>query len=267
MHLRALLGHGVTVQGSAWQDVEITALATDSREVGQGMLFAALPGSKLDGSSFIPQALARGAAAVLADASFKGGDLGVPLILDPQPRRRLALIAARFYQKQPRCVVAVTGTNGKTSVVGFTRQLWAQLGRPAASLGTLGLEGPAGLGAPGLTTPDPIALHRLLAELAEDGIDHLALEASSHGLDQHRLDGVRIRRRRVHQSVTRPLRLSRRRRFTTRRPSSACSASCWSPREPPCSTPISRSSDSSPKPVAHAASRFSTTAGRRNGCA
>jgi UDP-N-acetylmuramoyl-L-alanyl-D-glutamate--2,6-diaminopimelate ligase len=192
MHLRALLGHGVTVQGSAWQDVEITALGTDSREVGQGMLFAALPGSKLDGSSFIPQALARGAAAVLADASFKGGDLGVPLILDPQPRRRLALIAARFYQKQPRCVAAVTGTNGKTSVVGFTRQLWAQLGHPAASLGTLGLERPAGPGAPGLTTPDPIALHRLLAELAEDGIDHLALEASSHGLDQCRLDGVQI---------------------------------------------------------------------------
>ena len=192
MRLRALLGHGVIVQGRAWQDVEITALATDSRAVGPGMLFAALPGSRLDGGVFIPEALARGAAAVLADASYEGGDLGVPLILDPQPRRRLALIAARFYQKQPRCVVAVTGTNGKTSVVGFTRQLWTALGHPAASLGTLGLHGPAGLGAADLTTPDPIALHRLLAELADAGVDHLALEASSHGLDQHRLDGVRI---------------------------------------------------------------------------
>jgi UDP-N-acetylmuramoyl-L-alanyl-D-glutamate--2,6-diaminopimelate ligase len=192
MRLRALLDHGVIAEGAAWQDVEITGLATDSREVAPGMLFAALPGSRLDGSAFIAEALARGAAAVLADASYQGGDLGVPLIRDPQPRRRLALLAARFYQKQPRCVVAVTGTNGKTSVVGFTRQLWTALGRPAASLGTLGLEGPAGLGAPGLTTPDPIALHRLLAELAAAGVDHLALEASSHGLDQHRLDGVRI---------------------------------------------------------------------------
>ncbi len=192
MRLRVLLGHGVTVQGAAWQDVEIAALATDSREVEPGSLFAALPGSKLDGDAFIPEALARGAAAVLADPSYEGPDLGVPLILDPQPRRRLALIAAAFYRAQPGCVVAVTGTNGKTSVVGFTRQLWVGLGRSAASLGTLGLDGPAGLGATGHTTPDPVALHRLLAELADAGVDHLALEASSHGLDQHRLDGVRI---------------------------------------------------------------------------
>jgi UDP-N-acetylmuramoyl-L-alanyl-D-glutamate--2,6-diaminopimelate ligase len=192
MRLRVLLGHGVIVQGSAWQNVEITGLTTDSRTVAPGMLFAALPGSKVDGAAFVPEALARGAAAVLADASLQGGALGVPLILDPQPRRRLALLAARFYQKQPRCVVAVTGTNGKTSVVGFARQLWSALGRPAASLGTLGLEGPAGLGAAALTTPDPILLHRLLAELADAGVDHLALEASSHGLDQRRLDGVRI---------------------------------------------------------------------------
>ena len=192
MRLRTLLGHGVTVQGSAWQDVEIAALATDSREVGPGMLFAALPGSRLDGAAFIDQALARGAAAVLADTSYQSHDLGVPLIVASQPRRQLALIAARFFAKQPRCVVAVTGTNGKTSVVGFTRQLWAALGREAASLGTLGLEGPAALATTGHTTPDPVALHRLLAELADAGVDHLALEASSHGLDQHRLDGVQI---------------------------------------------------------------------------
>ena len=108
MRLRALLGHGVTVQGAAWQDVEITGLATDSREVGPGMLFAALPGSRLDGAAFIPEALARRAAAVLADASYSGGELRVPLILDPHPRRRLALLAASFYGKQPRCVVEVT---------------------------------------------------------------------------------------------------------------------------------------------------------------
>ena len=192
MRLRALLGDGVIVQGSAWQDVEITGLATDSREVTPGTLFAALPGSRLDGSAFIPEALRRGAAAVLADAGCATGDLGVPLIRDPQPRKRLALIAAAFFERQPRCVVAVTGTNGKTSVAGFTRQLWSALGHQAASLGTLGLEGMPGGGGTGLTTPDPIALHRLLAELADAGIDHLALEASSHGLDQHRLDGVRI---------------------------------------------------------------------------
>jgi UDP-N-acetylmuramoyl-L-alanyl-D-glutamate--2,6-diaminopimelate ligase len=197
MRLRALLGHGVMVQGSAWEDVEITALATDSRTVGPGMLFAALPGSKVDGSRFIAEALAHGASAILADRSVAGSALadarpGVPLILDPQPRRRLALIAARFFEKQPRCVVAVTGTNGKTSVVSFTRQLWTLLGHPAAALGTLGLDAPAGLSATGHTTPDPVALHRLLAELAVAGVDHLALEASSHGLDQHRLDGVRF---------------------------------------------------------------------------
>jgi UDP-N-acetylmuramoyl-L-alanyl-D-glutamate--2,6-diaminopimelate ligase len=191
MRLRALLGDGVVVRGAGWQDVEISGLAVDSRAVAPGMLFAALPGSRLDGAAFIPQALAQGAAALLVPAAYDG-EPGVPVILDSQPRRRLALLAARFYHAQPRCVVAVTGTNGKTSVVGFTRQLWTALGHPAASLGTLGLAGPAGLGAPGLTTPDPVALHRLLAELAAGGVDHLALEASSHGLDQHRLDGVRI---------------------------------------------------------------------------
>jgi UDP-N-acetylmuramoyl-L-alanyl-D-glutamate--2,6-diaminopimelate ligase len=114
------------------------------------------------------------------------------VVIDPSPRRRLALVAARFYGTQPETVVAVTGTNGKTSVVGFTRQLFAALGRPAAALGTLGLESPSGRIETGLTTIDPIRLHALLAGLAEAGVSHLALEASSHGLDQHRLDGVRL---------------------------------------------------------------------------
>jgi UDP-N-acetylmuramoyl-L-alanyl-D-glutamate--2,6-diaminopimelate ligase len=182
----------MTVQGEGWETVEITGLAADSRAVGPGMLFAALPGARLDGRAYIAQAIARGAAAVLGDPSLAGAPLGVPLVLDPEPRRRLALIAAQFHGRQPRCIVAVTGTNGKTSVVSFVRQLWARQGWPAAALGTLGLDAPGRRDDGALTTPDPVHLHALLAELAADGVEHLALEASSHGLDQHRLDGVRM---------------------------------------------------------------------------
>jgi UDP-N-acetylmuramoyl-L-alanyl-D-glutamate--2,6-diaminopimelate ligase len=192
MRLSRLLAPGLTVAGDG-QQVEITGLTADSRSVRPGMLFAALPGSRADGRSFIDDAVARGAAAVLADPSLAGRALPVPLILDEKPRRRLALLAARWFERQPACVVAVTGTNGKTSVAGFTRQIWSGLGIPAASLGTLGLEAP-GMQEPGnLTTPDPVRLHALLAEVAAAGVDHLALEASSHGLDQHRLDGVHLR--------------------------------------------------------------------------
>ena len=192
MRLRALLDPGVTVLGAAWEDVAITGLSADSRAIAPGMLFAALPGARADGRRFIDDALARGAAAVLADPSLGGRPLPVPLILDPDPRRRLALMAARFHGSQPRTVVAVTGTNGKTSVASFTRQLWQRQGLRAASLGTLGLEGDDLAGESGLTTPDPVRLQALLAELAGRGVDHLALEASSHGLDQRRLDGVRF---------------------------------------------------------------------------
>jgi UDP-N-acetylmuramoyl-L-alanyl-D-glutamate--2,6-diaminopimelate ligase len=192
MRLSRLLAPELTVPDHG-QQVEITGLTADSRDVRPGMLFAALPGNRVDGRAFIDDALARGAAAVLADRSLAGRALGVPLILDENPRRRLALLAARWFERQPACVVAVTGTNGKTSVAGFTRQIWTALGFQAGSLGTLGLEAP-GVQRPGnLTTPDPVRLHALLAEVAAAGIDHLALEASSHGLDQHRLDGVRLR--------------------------------------------------------------------------
>ena len=191
MRLSRLLAPGLTVAADG-QQVEITGLTADSREVRPGMLFAALPGSRADGRDFIDDAVARGAAAVLGDPSLAGRVPGVPLILDENPRRRLALMAARWFERQPGCVVAVTGTNGKTSVAGFTRQIWTALGLQAGSLGTLGLEAP-GVWRPGnLTTPDPVQLHALLAEVAAAGIDHLALEASSHGLDQHRLDGVRL---------------------------------------------------------------------------
>jgi UDP-N-acetylmuramoyl-L-alanyl-D-glutamate--2,6-diaminopimelate ligase len=191
MRLSSLLAPGVTVAGDA-QGVEVTGLTADSRAVRPGMLFAALPGSRTDGRAFVAEALQRGAVAVLADPSLAGTEPGVPLILDADPRRRLALIAARFHGRQPRRIAAVTGTSGKTSVASFTRALWEHLGCEAASLGTLGLIAPGGRSSTGLTTPDPVRLHALLAELAADGVDHLVMEASSHGLDQRRLDGVHL---------------------------------------------------------------------------
>jgi UDP-N-acetylmuramoyl-L-alanyl-D-glutamate--2,6-diaminopimelate ligase len=192
MRLRALLGPGVSVQGAAWRELEISGLSADSRTLPPGALFAALAGSRLDGRAFIADAVARGAAVVLTDPSLAGAEFGVPLILDANPRRRLALIAARWFGRQPRWVAAVTGTNGKTSVASFARQMWQALGTPAAALGTLGLDGPQGHRVTGLTTPDPIQLHAVLAALADAGVEHLAIEASSHGLAQYRLDGVRL---------------------------------------------------------------------------
>ncbi len=190
MRLSELLDPGLRVLGAAGREVEISGLSANSRTVEPGMLFAALAGSRADGRRFVADAIAKGAVALLVAAPLEGVDL--PQVVDPDPRRRLALLAARFYGKQPRCIAAVTGTSGKTSVAGFVRQLWTHLGHPAASLGTLGLIAPGNRSSTGLTTPDPVRLHALLAELAAGGVDHLALEASSHGLDQRRLDGVRI---------------------------------------------------------------------------
>ena len=178
---------------------EIAGLTADSRQVKPGFLFAALPGSRTDGRDFIRGAVERGAVAILAPPGVDDrgivADLErrrIPLIVDENPRRRFALMAARFFPDQPSTVAAVTGTNGKTSVVWFLRQIWAGLGHKAASLGTLGLHAP-GLRIGGrLTTPDPVQLHRALARLKMTGVEYLAVEASSHGLAQHRLDGVRI---------------------------------------------------------------------------
>jgi len=183
---------GDAVTASA--EIDIRGLTADSRAVQPGWLFAALPGSRTDGRRFIAEAIGRGAAAVLAPAgtALAAGERAVALVTDDNPQRRLALLAARFYARQPRVIAAVTGTTGKTSVADFTRQLWTLLGRRAGSLGTLGVVAPGHDAAGALTTPDPVALHRCLAELAADGFDHLALEASSHGLDQFRLDGVRV---------------------------------------------------------------------------
>jgi UDP-N-acetylmuramoyl-L-alanyl-D-glutamate--2,6-diaminopimelate ligase len=186
-------GADIDVHGQATPgEIDIRGLTADSRRVEPGWLFAALPGTRADGRTFIDDALARGAAAVLvpADAPMPTLARPVPIVRDANPRRRLALIAARFHGAQPSIIAAVTGTQGKTSTVDFTRQLWTHLGCRAASLGTLGVV-TTGLTTDGaLTTPDPVELHRQLAELARGGTDHLAMEASSHGLDQFRLDGV-----------------------------------------------------------------------------
>jgi UDP-N-acetylmuramoyl-L-alanyl-D-glutamate--2,6-diaminopimelate ligase len=173
---------------------EITGVTCDSRRVAPGFLFAAIPGTANDGRDYIPDALARGAAAILAPPGTRlpDGYETTPLLDTDNPRRRYALLAARFYPRQPETVAAVTGTNGKTSVASFLRQIWKQAGIEAASAGTLGIQSDVFSRSDGLTTPDPADLHADLAHLAELGVDHLALEASSHGLDQCRLDGVRI---------------------------------------------------------------------------
>ena len=179
---------------SAAEDVEIAGLASDSRDVQPGYLFAALPGTRVSGVDFIADAVARGAVAVLApEGTDPASARGVSVVTDPNPRQRLAAAAARYYGAQPQVVACVTGTNGKTSVADFTRQIWRASGRKAASLGTLGIRDDAGQRPLQHTTPDPIALHRMLAELAVGSVDHLALEASSHGLAQHRLDGVCVK--------------------------------------------------------------------------
>ena len=189
MRLAALCDDRLRLRGSG--EVEIGGLALDSRAVRAGDLFAAMPGTRTDGGRFLADARAAGAVAVLGDArAVAATDL--PALVAEEPRAALAHVAARFFGRQPRTVVAVTGTSGKTSVAVFTRQLWAGLGHPAASLGTLGLQTSDAPGDGSLTTPDPIALHRVAAELAGAGVDHLALEASSHGLDQHRVDGLRF---------------------------------------------------------------------------
>ena len=180
-------------------ETDITGLTCDSRQVGPGFIFAALPGTRLDGRDFIPEAIAKAAAAVLAPSGTVLGDgiedgieTGpVPLLTDANPRRQYALMAANLFAGQPETIAAVTGTNGKTSVVTFLRQIWTGLGHKAASAGTLGISAQGFDTRYGLTTPDSVDLHRNLSDLAAAGFDHLALEASSQGLDQHRLDGVR----------------------------------------------------------------------------
>ena len=189
--LADLLSEKIEIADDAGQ-IEVAGLSADSRAIVPGMLFVAVPGTNLDGAMFAPAAAENGAVAILAGGDAAIDDLDIPVIRVKSPRRELALIAARFYARQPAQVAAVTGTSGKTSVTVFTRQIWESAGLSAASLGTIGLVTSSGRNEGGLTTPDPVSLHETLAELADDGITHLAMEASSHGLDQRRLDGVRV---------------------------------------------------------------------------
>jgi UDP-N-acetylmuramoyl-L-alanyl-D-glutamate--2,6-diaminopimelate ligase len=179
-----------TARGTA---IEASGISADSRSVKPGDLFVAIAGSKDDGLRFVADAVAAGAAAVMAEReSPMPLPPGIAFVKVPNARRALALAAAKFYPRQPPVIAAVTGTSGKTSVVAFTRQIWDALGARAASIGTVGLVTPTREVYGSLTTPDPVALHRSLHTLAGEGITHLAMEASSHGLDQHRLDGVRV---------------------------------------------------------------------------
>ena len=177
----------LTAQGG----VDILGVTADHRAVRPGFLFAALPGQRTDGTRFVPDAVKAGAAAILAPEGFTWptGVPAQPLLRSEDPRRALARIAALFHAGQPDRVVAITGTNGKTSTAEFHRQV---MGPQAASLGTMGLVAPGFPISEGLTTPDPVALHATLAALHRAGVTDLAIEASSHGLDQRRLDGVKL---------------------------------------------------------------------------
>lgn len=176
--------------------LEIAGVTCDSRHVRPGYLFAALPGSVSDGASFISQALDKGASAILAANDVKTGYGDAPVVRSDNPRRDFARIAARFYDRQPETIAAITGTNGKTSVAVFLRQIWNALGCTAGSVGTLGSQatGPdVNVSHDGsLTTPDPAGLHRMLSDMQNHGVEYLAIEASSHGLDQYRLDGLNV---------------------------------------------------------------------------
>jgi len=188
MRLSALVPVGVS-----GDDLEILGLTADSRAVRPGYLFAALPGANADGSAFVADAIARGAVAILGGEALKRSGLNCPLIIAHNPRQKLAHVAAAFYARQPETIVAVTGTNGKTSVASFVREIWTSLGVAAASFGTVGVVAPRGKRPLSHTTPEPIEIHRLLCDLADEGVTHMAFEASSHGLAQHRVDGVRLR--------------------------------------------------------------------------
>jgi UDP-N-acetylmuramoyl-L-alanyl-D-glutamate--2,6-diaminopimelate ligase len=174
-------------------DIKVSGVTADSRMVKAGDVFVAIAGGKTDGARFVDSAIAAGAVAIVAERAPPGPlPASIAFVRVANARRALAAMAANVFPRQPRTIAAVTGTSGKTSVAAFTRQIWAANGHPAASIGTIGIVSPRGQSYGALTTPDPVALHRSLDALAGDGVDHLAIEASSHGLDQYRLDGLRI---------------------------------------------------------------------------
>ena len=171
-------------------DIDVTGLTADSRKVAPGFVFAALQGMVVDGRKFVESAIENGAIAILTDA--RPGEWAVPAIKCEEPRLELAKAAAKFYSGQPDIMAAITGTNGKSSSVEFLRQIWAHCGRAAACMGTLGAVTPTGAVDLGHTTPDPVSIHSTLAILANEGVSHCAMEASSHGLAQYRLHGVKL---------------------------------------------------------------------------
>ncbi len=203
----------------------IAGLSADSRAVAPGFLFVAVPGTKADGLAFVAQAVSAGAVAVMAERAPPALPAGVAFVQVGNVRRALALAAAKFHPRQPATIAAVTGTSGKTSVAAFTRQIWAALGHKPASIGTIGVVSPQAEIYGSLTTPDPVELHRTLDRLAREGVTHLAIEASSHGLDQHRLDGVRVGVASFTSTIMR-------RRRPIWRPSFCCSSASCGPAAP-----------------------------------
>jgi UDP-N-acetylmuramoyl-L-alanyl-D-glutamate--2,6-diaminopimelate ligase len=174
-------------------DLDVGGVTADSRAVKRGDVFVAVAGNKADGARFIAPALAAGAVAIIAERKPDAPlPEGIAFARVANARRALALAAAKFFPRQPKTIAAVTGTSGKTSVAAFTRQIWSALGLSAASIGTVGIVSPRGETYGSLTTPDPVELHRSIDALSADGVTHLAIEASSHGLDQFRLDGLRL---------------------------------------------------------------------------
>jgi UDP-N-acetylmuramoyl-L-alanyl-D-glutamate--2,6-diaminopimelate ligase len=167
----------------------VSGISSDSRKIEPGMVFVAVAGTKADGAGFIADAATRGAVAAVASHCI---DAPIPVVVVSDPRRFLSIAASHVYGKQPETMVAVTGTAGKTSVASFTRQIWAYAGHPAAMIGTTGVVSPTRNEYGSLTTPDPVSLHKLLADLSDEGVTHASMEASSHGLDQGRLDGVKL---------------------------------------------------------------------------
>jgi UDP-N-acetylmuramoyl-L-alanyl-D-glutamate--2,6-diaminopimelate ligase len=193
MKLREILPASAAAIETGIADLDVGGVSADSRAVKSGEVFVAIEGGKTDGLKFVEPAIAAGAAVIVAQRPPNAPlPPGVAFVRVGNARRALALMAAKFFPRQPKTIAAVTGTSGKTSVAAFTRQIWTALGHRAASIGTVGIVSPRGEAYGSLTTPDPVALHRSLDALAGEGVTHLAIEASSHGLDQHRLDGLRI---------------------------------------------------------------------------
>jgi UDP-N-acetylmuramoyl-L-alanyl-D-glutamate--2,6-diaminopimelate ligase len=189
MRLRDLLP---SAPAAAALTQDVSGVTADSRDVGPGSVFFAVPGAKTDGLAYADEAIARGAVAIVAERPFQLFDRDVASVVVPDVRAALSQAAAALHPRQPETIVAITGTSGKTSVAAFVRQIWAGLGHAAASLGTIGIVAPTHALYGSLTTPEAVTLHKTLQKLADDGVTHLAMEASSHGLEQRRLDGVRL---------------------------------------------------------------------------